>query len=48
MLHIILSFFLTLLSPGHSNNGNPNHGDQITALDDTGGETGTIPPRRKP
>jgi hypothetical protein len=48
MLHIILGFFLAFFSHGQSNNGNPNHGEQVTTLDDTGGETGTIPPRRKP
>lgn len=48
MLHIILGFFLAFFSPGHSNNGNHNPGEQVTTLDDTGGETGTIPPRKKP
>ncbi|MBS0027337.1 hypothetical protein ACTJJ0_12035 [Chitinophaga sp. 22321] len=50
MLNIILSFFLAFLCPNHNNNGNHNHnnGQQVTTLDDTDGETGTIPPRKKP
>ncbi|MBO9728295.1 MAG: hypothetical protein J7623_06615 [Chitinophaga sp.] len=49
MLSYILSFFLAFLSPGHTNNGNHNHDTQVTTLDDdTSGETGTIPPRKKP
>lgn len=46
MFHIIFSFFLAFLCPSHSNNGNHNNGEQVTTLDDTGGETGTIPPRK--
>ncbi|TWF33952.1 hypothetical protein FHW36_111143 [Chitinophaga polysaccharea] len=46
MIQIILSFFLALLSPNHSNNGHHNNDPQVTVLDDTGGETGTIPPRK--
>lgn len=46
MFHIIFSFLMAFLCPSHSNNGNPNNGEQVTTLDDTGGETGTIPPRK--
>ncbi|MGF6849954.1 hypothetical protein QFZ51_005189 [Chitinophaga sp. W3I9] len=46
MFHIILGFFLAFLSPCHPNNSNHNNGEQVTTLDDTGGETGTIPPRK--
>ncbi|SEM40918.1 hypothetical protein SAMN04488505_104312 [Chitinophaga rupis] len=47
MYSLILSFFLAFLCPSHSNNGNNhNNGGQVTTLDDTGGETGTIPPRK--
>ncbi|MBC9913889.1 hypothetical protein [Chitinophaga varians] len=46
MFTIIISLFLAFLHPGHSNNGHHNNGEQVTTLDDTGGETGTIPPRK--
>ncbi|WP_160715807.1 hypothetical protein [Chitinophaga solisilvae] len=49
MFYILFSFFTAFLCPNHSNNGNnnhPNNGEQVTILGDTGGETGTIPPRK--
>ncbi|SJZ95971.1 hypothetical protein SAMN04488128_10239 [Chitinophaga eiseniae] len=46
MLYIILGFFLACLGPGHTNNGHHHNNEQVTTLDDTGGETGTIPPRK--
>ncbi|MGN7820524.1 hypothetical protein HGH92_05890 [Chitinophaga varians] len=46
MFNIIISLFLAFLNPAHSNNSHPNNGEQVTTLDDTGGETGTIPPRK--
>lgn len=47
MFSIILGFFLAFLGTGHSNNNNHhNNNEQVTTLDDTGGETGTILPRK--
>ncbi len=50
MFSIILGFLLSFLSPAHSSNCNNNNSEQVTTLGDpggdTGGETGTIPPRK--
>ncbi len=47
MIHIILGFFLALFCPSHSNNSNNNNnGEQVTTFGDTGGETGTITPKK--
>ncbi|RAJ04061.1 hypothetical protein LX64_02938 [Chitinophaga skermanii] len=50
MFSILFSFFLAFVCPNHNNinPANPNNGPQITIMGDgeTGGETGTVPPRK--
>ena len=43
MLEWILAICMAFSCPGHMNTAHDTH-HQITALDDTGGDTGTIPP----
>jgi hypothetical protein len=43
----ILSLLLAFFCPSHSNNGNnSNNSEQVTTFGDTGGETGTITPKK--
>jgi hypothetical protein len=49
MLELFLAFLLALTNPAHSGtNGSHNNPNQVTVMDDTGGETGVIPPTPPP
>jgi len=45
MFQLFIAFLLSLMNPGHSGtNGSNHHSNQVTTLDDSGGDTGHIPP----
>ncbi|HVU57188.1 MAG TPA: hypothetical protein VHD83_19135 [Puia sp.] len=45
MLQLILAIFWAFACPNHTGAGTtPNPSGQVTTMDDTGGETGHIPP----
>lgn len=45
MVSIFIALFWALVCPDHTNTTkNCNHGSQVTTMDDTGGETGHVPP----
>jgi len=45
MFTMFLALFWSLACPNHSNTANHNNNyGQVTTMDDTGGETGHVPP----
>ena len=45
MFTMFIALFWSLVCPNHTNtNHNNNNGAQVTTMDDTGGETGHVPP----
>jgi len=49
MLELFLAILLAMACPSHSNTtGAHGNGNHVTTMDDTGGETGVIPPTPPP
>lgn len=45
MIELFIAFLLALTNPAHSGtNGSNSNPKQVTTMDDTGGDTGDIPP----
>jgi hypothetical protein len=45
MFFYIIALFWALINPAHNHTNSNTSNEQVTVMDDTGGETGTIPPK---